>query len=310
MIPAAPDLVTNPEAHAGNENSFIGQLPPHSPPLAALVQPKAESARRVENMPEAQSRNTEPEGLKEVAQSTADEHTPKSEVPPPASASASTAEQRNSGEGYEGEEVKVPESGSSGMFAPNLPESSNVTDFAHALVLTPNTSGQARNSTSKQSNTLITNAPEHDDTSWRYSSTQTVIGPGFTPGSTRPTSVPNLQNRRREGPEYPTYPDQSFQALQSQVYPTPYSPAGLPYSVGIGSSYPSQNFSSSSTDVQAIKDVPHANSGSKTVGNTPAQSPGLFSPLFPNKKQWAGGSDDGRCTTPMLHPTHQRVPKE
>lgn len=152
------------------------------------------------------------------------------------------------------------------------------------------------------------------NTSWKDLSTQTVIGPRFNPGSTRPTSVPNFQtksiSRRREGPDYPTYPDQSFKALQSQQYPPPYHP-GSPHPLRTRSSHPSQNIPFSSNDVNDISDIPQTSSGAKTVGNTPAQSPGLFSPMFPNpKKSWAGESDSGRSSTPMLHPSHHKEPKE
>lgn len=156
-------------------------------------------------------------------------------------------------------------------------------------------------------------SPGSGPTTSKESSVQCVVDTTFNSSTTRPTSVPNFQSRplsrRREGPDYPNYPDQSFRALQDQHYPPPYR-AVSPRSLRTRSSHPTQNLSYSSSDIQPMGEMPQVTSGAKTVGNTPAQSPGLFSPLFPVKKPWSGDSDDGRTGTPMLHPTHHKAPKE
>ena len=146
---------------------------------------------------------------------------------------------------------------------------------------------------------------EHEPT-WKDCATQTVIGPTtFKPGSTRPTSVPNFKSKpgsrgRRDGPSYPNYPDQSFAALQSQYYPPPYQPHPL----RTRSSQPSHSPSCSSDSSAQPREFSSMSSGAKTVGNTPAQSPGLFSPSTPRNRPATQGSDDSAVRTPTLHPAH------
>jgi [calcium/calmodulin-dependent protein kinase] kinase len=50
-------------------------------------------------------------------------------------------------------------------------------------------------------------------------------------------------------------------------------------------------------------------SGSRTVGNSPASSPGLFSPATPPLAQ-VQQPDDGFYSSPWLHHTHRQAPKE
>ena len=136
--------------------------------------------------------------------------------------------------------------------------------------------------------------------------------PSFNPESNRPVSVPNFQSkpmsRRREGPEYPNYPDQSFKALQNQQYPPPYRPSE-PHHLRTRSSQPIHSLSFSPSDEAPARGYPAIPSGAKTVGNTPAQSPGLFTPMLP-KRHWATESDEARSNTHLLHPAHLQEPKE
>ena len=136
--------------------------------------------------------------------------------------------------------------------------------------------------------------------------------PSFNPESNRPVSVPNFQSkpmsRRREGPDYPNYPDQSFKALQNQQYPPPYRP-GEPHHLRTRSSQPIHNLSFSSSDEAPARGYPAVPSGAKTVGNTPAQSPGLFTPMLP-KRQWITESEEALANASLLHPAHLQEPKE
>ena len=129
----------------------------------------------------------------------------------------------------------------------------------------------------------------------------------------RPTSVPNFQHshtsRRREGPDYPKYPDQSFKALENQRHPPSHRPSS-PHPVRTRSSHLSQSSSVSLSDSQASGDLPRVASGAKTVGNTPAQSPGLFTPTLSSRGHRQKDTEERRSNTPMLHPTHQKPPKE
>lgn len=136
--------------------------------------------------------------------------------------------------------------------------------------------------------------------------------PSFIPENNRPVSVPNFRSkassRRRDGPDYPKYPDQSFMALQNEHYSLPRRP-GESHHLRTRSSHPPQNQCFSSGDETSSLGYPHNPSGAKTVGNTPAQSPGLFTPVL-SRKDRASESDEKRSGTPMLHPAHLQAPKE
>lgn len=149
-------------------------------------------------------------------------------------------------------------------------------------------------------------ASAEPEPTWLDCATQTVIGPTtFRAGSARPTSVPNFKSQsvsrgRRDGPSYPNYPDQSFAALQSQYYP----PAYQPHPLRTRSSQSSHNASYSSDSSAKPRDFPTMQSGAKTVGNTPSQSPGLFSPLLPRDRPATQNLGESAVQTPTLHPTH------
>ncbi|MCJ1246022.1 hypothetical protein MMC30_003226 [Trapelia coarctata] len=125
--------------------------------------------------------------------------------------------------------------------------------------------------------------------------------------SSRPNSTSLKQqpssHLRREGPHYP---NQSFAALQSQYYPSPYEPHPL----RTRSSHPSQNSFYSSTSSTKSRNVPSMTSGAKTAGNTPAQSPGLFNTSSSSIKYVGDDGQEMQYNTPMLHPSHLQAPKE
>ena len=281
------------------------------PPLSAnMVRPNAEHAGDVDPIPEGQSQSIEPEDVKKVTPLNNEYYMPNSGVPSPVLATMSAAEQKEPRAQSQVADAETSKLERSDYFAPKTPENSNVTDFAQNTVPKSSAPSHDYSSAFEPHCSLTENSLEENGSSWRDLSTETAINRSFAPGSTRPTSVPNFQSRRREGASYPTYPNQSFAALHSQIYAPIYSPR-LQHTARTGSSNPPHTFSASSTDIQTVnKDNPHPNSGSKTVGNTPAQSPSLFTPAFASRAKWAGGSDDGRSNTPMLHPTHQKAPKE
>ena len=296
--------------HASMQSPLTGRMSVIPPLSADMVRPNAKHAGDVDPVPEDQSPTIGPEDVQKVHSSTTQDHMPNLDVPSPAPSTVPAAKQEvpPAQSKTEGAGPSTPEG--SDYFVPKTPESSNVTDFAQNGVSTSSAPSKDHSPVSQTHYSSIGTGPKENGSSWRDLSTETAINRSFAPGSTRPTSVPNFQSRRREGADYPTYPNQSFAALHNQIYPPIYSPS-LQYTARTGSSNPPHNFSASSTDVQTVtKDNPHPNSGSKTVGNTPAQSPSLFTPPFANRTNWAGGSDDGRSNTPMLHPTHHKAPKE
>ncbi|WEW55421.1 CAMKK protein kinase [Emydomyces testavorans] len=100
----------------------------------------------------------------------------------------------------------------------------------------------------------------------------------------------------------PVYPDQSYAVLQRQRYPTPY----LPPILRSRSSYPSNKSRSSQSSAQVwTQDFTDRTQSSRTAGNTPISSPGLFSThLSPSLEP-----EDGHHGS-YLHPTHFQEPKE
>lgn len=150
---------------------------------------------------------------------------------------------------------------------------------------------------------------EKGGSSWRDISTQTVIGPTHETGSARQTSLPDYHttplSQSQQVQDYPQYPDQSFAALQSH----PYSPPYKHHPIRTRDSLPAQNLNYTPNDQISVKDPQFLPSGAKSVGNTPAQSPGLFSPMFPTKKSGTE-TEDVHHVTSMLHPSHRQAPKE
>lgn len=183
--------------------------------------------------------------------------------------------------------------------------------FAADLSRTPSSSNLSSTGLSGSTNSQLDTSSTPVSPDSRANAWKDYI-PSVKPESSRPVSVPNYQSkplsRRRDGPEYPNYPDQSFKALQNQHYPPPYQPGETHY-LRTRSSHPSQNASFSSNDETPARGYPHIPSGAKTVGNTPAQSPGLFTPML-SRKRWTGEPDETRSGTPMLHPAHLQAPKE
>lgn len=96
--------------------------------------------------------------------------------------------------------------------------------------------------------------------------------------------------------DYPVYPDQSYAVLQSQIHPTCHPPF-----LRSRSSYPAR------TESLGRLVTPRT---ARTAGNTPVSSPGLFSVNSPNSTPPANSDNEGRISSPYLHPTHLQPPKE
>ncbi|KAK2763897.1 hypothetical protein FQN54_009516 [Arachnomyces sp. PD_36] len=105
------------------------------------------------------------------------------------------------------------------------------------------------------------------------------------------------------GSDYPIYPDQSYAVLQSQVYPSPYQS----HSLRNRGSRPSHHslHSDFTLPSRIIRGTTPPTQGSRTAGNTPVSSPGLFS--GPSSKSTP---TDDSIHPPYLHPTHLQAPKE
>lgn len=301
------------EQNAGNSN--IRDVPVGGRTLTSLPASTenviSDVMRQNENFSQINGPIVDEEQAEENVRLTTADQTLELEMQPIVQASMSEAVKGTPERVHANESINRPMTGSREQIAvQDMPEA--VTSDLKTTSLYGSTPGSSPGNNNRHTSPDSVTSDDRN-TSWKDFATQTVIGPGFSPESTRPTSVPNFQSksisRRREGPDYPTYPDQSFKALQSQQYPPPYHP-GSPHPLRTRSSHPSQNIPFSSDNPNDISDTPQPSSGAKTVGNTPAQSPGLFSPMFPVRKPWAGESDSGRANTPMLHPSHHKEPKE
>jgi serine/threonine protein kinase len=132
-----------------------------------------------------------------------------------------------------------------------------------------------------------------------------------TTATMRPNSVDAalayLPPQPREGP---VYPNQSYAALQMQQHSTQ-----THYILRAKSSQPAHHSGYSMSHISTFG-LPGEHyrgglmdTGSRTVGNSPASSPGLFSPhepLLRHNEQ----SDDNLYSGPWLHYTHRQAPKE
>ncbi len=148
----------------------------------------------------------------------------------------------------------------------------------------------------------IASAPRWPGAQWDDYSSHGTPNESETP---RPTSVPIKPNEARSR-NRPNYPNQSFAALQAQHIP-PHYPRPRP--LRTRSSHPSQHQSYSADASRRSRELSSMPAVAKTAGNTPAQSPGLFSPTFsPNRS--AEKQEDGQYNTPLLHPSHMQAPKE
>ena len=162
-------------------------------------------------------------------------------------------------------------------------------------------SSESRNS-STNDNLNSASAPQSPGGPWRECFSPVKSDESQTP---RPMSVPTKQIEKLSGTR-PNYPNQSFAALQAQHIP-PHYPRPRP--LRTRSSHPSQHQSYSADDSRRSREFPNIPVIAKTAGNTPAQSPGLFSPTFsPNRS--AEEHEDGEYNTPLLHPSHMQAPKE
>lgn len=127
--------------------------------------------------------------------------------------------------------------------------------------------------------------------------------------------------------QYPKYPNQAYSALQNQMeyprFPNPplqahQNPPPGPHLLRTRSSHPSQYSSFSATHVPSLHPAQHFahetaahEGGSRTAGNSPAGSPGLFDFNHPPiRPVLASAEETGYYSSPYLHFTHRQVPKE
>ena len=182
----------------------------------------------------------------------------------------------------------------------------------------PETAAQA--ALSRQSTRSIdsssTNNPEHFNTDfsleYRLAATRDSIAAASTQRSAAHGERRDTEHRRlrprRSLTEHPFYPNQSLAALASQIYPENHH---APFS-----SRPSER----NRPLKAIGSLSAISSSSisedgeqaQTVGNTPIQTPGLYSPRTLRYPPSAIHSGDGESPipSPYLHPVQPQAPRE
>ncbi|KAM5432339.1 putative non-specific serine/threonine protein kinase [Microsporum ferrugineum] len=127
--------------------------------------------------------------------------------------------------------------------------------------------------------------------------------PPLSPLAELPMVAPRATIR---GPSHdlPVYPNQSYAMLQQQIHPTPYRSPIL----RTRSSYPSHSDFSFPQPATPWARESNTSPNSRTAGNTPISSPGLFSARTPRTSP-SIGSEDGHPGA-HLHRTHMQEPKE
>jgi serine/threonine protein kinase len=98
----------------------------------------------------------------------------------------------------------------------------------------------------------------------------------------------------------PKYPNQAFSALQQQRYPPPHLPPTLR----------TKTFHTAQPDDFRLSIQSLQKTGSRTADNTPAVTPGLFTPSAPPPQSNLGPDEHGFYASPFLHYTHRQAPKE
>ncbi|KAG8527926.1 uncharacterized protein KY384_006842 [Bacidia gigantensis] len=162
-------------------------------------------------------------------------------------------------------------------------------------------------------NVPLQDSPGHPLTIWKHPSPKSGRPPTSDPYTVRPVSVPNFPTAtgttQVEGQDNAVrYPDQTLASLGPRPQPPP-----PPTRMGRTRSSHSPQWSHSSMRESPSKETVPNHNGARTVGNTPAQSPGVQSPTVrspPASRIRAPDSDDGRPGSSVLHASHLQEPIE
>ncbi|KAF2117575.1 hypothetical protein BDV96DRAFT_397458 [Lophiotrema nucula] len=277
----------------GMEQAQEHRAPGHAPASAAVIEPGGGKRHEVELA------GSEP-SLRAGDDS---DNTPRSEVPENFSAVPQLAHQVDGEPGYFSPRPlrlhassRFPSSASNST-DPSPTASLNASTTSVHIVNPPST-GHAEKPRTPADN-LDRPGVQRDHSNTSTTSVATIRAPSAEPV---PSSTPPSR-KRRDGPQYP---NQSYAALQSQHHPPPYSPHILRTRSSHPSHYSTQSVSSITTS-DLTYDI--MDSGSRTVGNSPAHSPGLFDPTTPPLRH-NNADESGYYPSPYLHHTHRVAPKE
>ena len=223
------------------------------------------------------------------------DNTPKSVVPISVKVSTpSTVLAENAGHATPVDDYFTPSPGSRNNRSPS-PLLSNVPTSPTVSASDVTVEGQLLSPESSTLNSPERPAPHATTSSWSIQSADSAAT--ITPSSSAPALSTSAQRR-------PAFPNQSYAALHNQQYPPPH----LPPTLKQRSSHPGQIL----TFTSALATLHQ--SGSRTVGNSPAVTPGggLFNaqPEPPVPSDWESPLTPGTYASPFLHFTHRVPPKE
>jgi len=128
-----------------------------------------------------------------------------------------------------------------------------------------------------------------------------------TSGSaSNPSAGPSRPTTKSNRPEGPQYPDQSFAALHRQAFTPPY-----PY-LRSNSPFTSIDSHASASPTDTSQEQLPLSGPSRTEGNTPVESPGLFNSLSASRRGRIVPEEmeTSEYKAPSLHPTYHIGPKE
>ena len=200
-------------------------------------------------------------------------------------------------------------------FTPTAYLSHSVESKNESPVETAAQTALSRQTTRSSDNTGRTN-PEHffpDSSLGQHLSAQrqTIATASINhSSSTSDERMPDHYRRapRRSATEHPQYPNQSLSALSAQVHPevhhAPYDSRPMPGRQHAPN--PIGLFATATTSTHNSGDERQA----RTAGNTPIQTPHLFSPRAPRYPSPIVGDKDSPIPSPYLHPVQPQVPKE
>lgn len=119
-------------------------------------------------------------------------------------------------------------------------------------------------------------------------------------GQILPSTAP--QHTRLDFPDFPSY---AYAASQNQFQIPPYIQSARSHS-----SHPAPSTSCAVATSSLNRRETGQRYGSRTAGNSPAESPGLFSPAVPSWQVMDDGEVGLSYASPYLHRTHRQMPKE
>lgn len=128
-----------------------------------------------------------------------------------------------------------------------------------------------------------------------------------TSGSaSNPSAGPSRPTTKSNRPEGFQYPDQSFAALHRQAFTPPY-----PY-LRSNSPFTSRSSHTSASPNNLSQEHLHLPGASRTEGNTPVESPGLFNTISASQRGRIVPEEmeSSQYKAPSLHPTYHMGPKE